>query len=66
MRELHGVNLTVVDLRSISPIDKVGLTKSVKKTGKCIVIDNDWATYGVSEITSILMEECFDSLDCPV
>ncbi len=57
----------MIDLRSIRPIDWDTLTKSVKKTGRCLVVEEGWPTYGVSaEIAAGLQERCFDYLDAPI
>jgi|TARA_B100001059_G_scaffold236621_1_gene288328 pyruvate/2-oxoglutarate/acetoin dehydrogenase E1 component len=47
----------IIDLRSIRPLDKQTILRSVKKTGKVLVVDNGWKTYGVGgEIISLLSE----------
>jgi pyruvate dehydrogenase E1 component beta subunit len=38
----HGVSIEVIDPRTITPLDKELIVKSVKKTGRCVVADNDW------------------------
>jgi len=65
--EDEDVDCEVIDLRSIRPIDWDALTKSVKKTGRCLVVEEGWPTYGVSaEIAAGLQERCFDYLDAPI
>jgi pyruvate dehydrogenase E1 component subunit beta len=65
--EDEDVDCEIVDLRSIRPIDWDALTKSVKKTGRCLVVEEGWPTYGVSaEIAAGLQERCFDYLDAPI
>jgi len=65
--EDEDVDSEVIDLRSIRPIDWDALTKSVKKTGRCLVVEEGWPTYGVSaEIAAGLQERCFDYLDAPI
>jgi pyruvate dehydrogenase E1 component subunit beta len=65
--EEEDVDCEVIDLRSIRPIDWDALTKSVKKTGRCLVVEEGWPTYGVSaEIAAGLQERCFDYLDAPI
>lgn len=65
--EEEDVDAEVIDLRSIRPIDWDALVKSVKKTGRCLVVEEGWPTYGVSaEIAAGLSERCFDYLDAPV
>ena len=65
--EEADVDAEVIDLRSIRPIDWDLLAKSVQKTGRCLVVEEGWPTYGVSaEIAAGLQERCFDYLDAPI
>ena len=65
--EEEDVDAEVIDLRSIRPIDWETLVKSVRKTNRCLVVEEGWPTYGVSaEIAAGLQERCFDDLDAPV
>ena len=62
-----GVNLEVVDLRTVAPLDKDTIIESVKKTGKLIVLDEEPLTGSVaSEIAGIVAEEAFDYLKAPI
>lgn len=63
----EGIDVEVIDLRSIVPLDKETILNSVKKTNKVMVVHEDkvFAGFG-SEITSIIMEEAFEFLDAPV
>jgi 2-oxoisovalerate dehydrogenase E1 component len=63
----EGVQTEVIDLRSLIPLDKETILKSVKKTNKVIVVHEDkvFAGFG-SEIASLIMEEAFEYLDAPV
>lgn len=63
MVEKLGVSAEVIDLRTIRPLDKESILNSVSKTGRLVVADNGWTTYGVSsEIVSIVTENIFDKL----
>ena len=63
----HGINVEVVDPRTISPLDDELIIQSVRKTGHCIVVDNDWTYCGFSaELSARVSELCFDSLKSPV
>ena len=63
----EGINAEVIDLRTLKPLDKDTIINSVKKTSKCVVVEQGWSQSGIgSEITAILMEEAFDYLDAPV
>ena len=63
----RGVSLEVVDPRTISPLDDTLLIQSVKKTGHCLVADNDWAECGFgAEVAARISEKCFGALKSPV
>lgn len=63
----EGIELEVVDLRTLIPLDKETLYASVRKTSKAIVLHEDNKTGGIgAEIAALLAEECFDSLDGPI
>jgi 2-oxoisovalerate dehydrogenase E1 component beta subunit len=63
----RGVEVEVVDLRTLNPIDRKTVVESVRKTNRCLVVHEDTKTLGIgSEITAILNEEAFDDLDAPV
>jgi pyruvate dehydrogenase E1 component beta subunit len=63
----EGIDVEIIDLRTLKPLDKDTIINSVKKTNKCIVVEQGWSQSGVaSEISAILMEEAFDYLDGPV
>jgi len=65
--EEDGIDVEVIDLRSIVPLDKETILESVKKTSKVLVVHEDkvFAGFG-SEVTSTIMEEAFEYLDAPV
>ncbi len=63
----EGISAEVIDLRTIRPIDRETLIESVKKTSRCITVEEGFPFASIgSEIASILMEEAFDYLDAPV
>lgn len=65
--EKHGVSVEVVDVRSIAPFDRETVVNSVKKTGHCIVADNDWVNCGFSaEVATSVYEVCYKQLKSPV
>ena len=67
LEEEHKVSVEVVDLRSLRPLDLDTIINSVKKTGRAIIFEEDWRTYGVgAEIAAMLQEEAFDYLDAPI
>jgi pyruvate dehydrogenase E1 component beta subunit len=54
----NNISVEVLDLRWISPLDKMGLIESVEKTGSLVVVDEDYKSFGLSgEICAILKEE---------
>lgn len=66
MAKEAGISVELIDLRSIYPIDKETITKSVKKTGRIITVTEGPRTYGVgSEISQIAIEEAFLHLEAP-
>lgn len=65
--EEEDIDAEVIDLRSIRPIDWKPIVDSVRKTSRCVVVEEGWSTYGVTaEITAGVQERCFDYLDAPV
>jgi len=67
LEQENKVSVEVVDLRSLRPLDQDTIINSVKKTGRAIIFEEDWRTYGVgAEIAAMLQEEAFDYLDAPI
>jgi pyruvate dehydrogenase E1 component beta subunit len=65
--EHEGISAEVVDLRTIRPMDSETIIQSVKKTGRCITVEEGWPQSGVgAEIIAKIMEGAFDYLDAPV
>ena len=63
----RGVSIEIVDPRTIAPLNDKDIIKSVKKTGRCIVADNDWLHCGFSaEVSARVAEKCFGLLKYPV
>jgi pyruvate dehydrogenase E1 component beta subunit len=63
----QGIEAEVIDLRTIRPMDVDTIIESVKKTGRCVTVEEGWPQSGVgSEISAQLMEKAFDYLDAPV
>lgn len=61
-----GISVEIIDLRTIYPIDKETIVNSVKKTGRIITVTEGVRSFGVaSEITQIVTEEAFLSLEAP-
>lgn len=63
----NGVDVELIDLRTIRPMDFETVLNSVKKTGRCVIIEEGWPQFSVgSELSARLMEAAFDYLDAPV
>lgn len=61
------LDLDIVDLRSLAPLDTDAVYASVRKTGKVIVLHEDCLTGGIGgELVSLINENCFSQLDAPV
>lgn len=65
--EKEGISCEIIDLRTIRPLDKETILKSVKKTNRLVVLEEAWPFGNIStEITYIVQSEAFDYLDAPV
>lgn len=63
----QGISVEVIDPRTLVPLDKQGIIKSVKKTGRIVIVTEDSKTAGISaEIAAIVAEEALDYLDAPI
>jgi pyruvate dehydrogenase E1 component beta subunit len=60
-----GIDVEVIDLISIRPLDESTILKSVTKTGRLLVADTSWVSFGVtSEVTAMVTEKAFSYLKC--
>jgi len=67
MKQEHDLEVEVVDLRTLSPLDKETILTSVAKTNRVVVIHEDHRTLGIgAEVSAIIAEEAFDCLDAPI
>ncbi len=65
--EEKGVDAEIVDLRTIVPLDIEAIEKSVKKTGKCLIVHEATRTAGFgAELSALVQERCFYHLEAPV
>ncbi|MBN2324067.1 MAG: alpha-ketoacid dehydrogenase subunit beta [Spirochaetes bacterium] len=63
----EGIEIEVVDPRTIVPLDRETIINSVKKTGRLVIVDEDHERCGIgSEISAIVSEEAFRSLSAPI
>lgn len=62
-----GIDVEIVDLRTLRPLDMEPVIESVKKTNRVVVVEEGWRSYGVgAEISARIYEEAFDFIDVPV
>jgi 2-oxoisovalerate dehydrogenase E1 component beta subunit len=67
LQDTEGLSAEVVDVRTISPLDKETILASVRKTGKAMVVYEDNRTYGVgAEIAATIAEDAMFDLDGPI
>ena len=65
--EKEDISIEVIDPRTIKPLDKEMILGSVKKTNRCVIVQEGWRFCGVAaEIANLVYEEAFDYLDAPV
>ena len=65
--EKSGIDAEIVDLRSIRPLDEAAMYDSVRKTNRCVVVDESWPFASVgSHVAWLVSKNCFDLLDSPV
>jgi pyruvate dehydrogenase E1 component beta subunit len=65
--EKKGIDVELIDLRSLRPLDQRTLFTSVAKTGRCVVVHEGHLFAGVgAEIAARIQEACFDHLEAPV
>jgi pyruvate/2-oxoglutarate/acetoin dehydrogenase E1 component len=67
LQEEEGVSVEIVDLRTLLPLDREAILRSIEKTSKALIVHEDTRTLGVgAEVAAILAEEAFDMLDGPI
>jgi len=67
LEQEDGASVEVVDLRTISPLDRDTVLASVTHTGRCLVVHEDNISFGVgAEVAAIVAQEAFWDLDAPV
>jgi 2-oxoisovalerate dehydrogenase E1 component beta subunit len=65
--EKEGIEVEVIDLRSLMPYDKDAIFRSLEKTSRVLIVHEDVKTLGFgAELSAVIMEERFDRLDAPV
>lgn len=67
MLAVEGVDVEVVDLRSLAPLDREAILDSARRTGKVLVVHEDNKTLGLgAELAALIAEEAFEWLDGPI
>jgi len=67
LEQEEQLSVEVVDVRSLRPLDHETILRSVKKTNRAIVFEEDWRAFGVgAEMAAFVQEEAFDDLDAPI
>jgi len=63
----EGIEIEVLDLRTVSPLDREAIAETVRRTNKVLILHEHARTGGIAgEISAIINEEAFDSLDGPI
>ncbi len=64
---LEGIDVEIVDLRTLRPLDMEPVLESFKKTNRAVIVEEGWRSYGVgAEVASRIYEQAFDYLDAPI
>ncbi len=65
--DAEGISASVVDVRSLRPLDAGTIIREARRTGKCLIVYEDNRMFGAgAEIAALIAEEAFDDLDAPV
>ena len=67
LRTDHGIDVELIDVRTLRPLDVETIADSVRKTNRCVIVDEDWGYCGMgSGILFKIQKRCFDDLDAPI
>lgn len=67
LADSDGLDIEVIDLCSLRPLDRHTVVESVKKTHAAVMLEDDWLTYGIgAEVAASISDGAFDYLDAPV
>lgn len=65
--EEEGIDAEVIDLRTLRPLDEKTIIESIRKTHRCVIVDEDWPYGGMgAAIMDRIYKACFDDLDAPI
>jgi pyruvate dehydrogenase E1 component beta subunit len=63
----HGIDAELIDVRTLRPLDVPTILKSIKKTNRCVIVDEDWGYCGMGAgILQKIQKAAFDDLDAPI
>ena len=63
----EGIDATVLDLRTLAPLDHEAILEAARRTGKVLIVHEDTRTLGIGgEVAAIIAEDAFDDLDAPI
>ncbi|MGI8462178.1 MAG: pyruvate dehydrogenase complex E1 component subunit beta [Solirubrobacterales bacterium] len=63
----HGVQAEVIDPRTLRPLDLDSILESVRKTNRCVIVEEGWPHGGVgANLAALIQEQAFDHLDAPI
>lgn len=63
----ENIDVELIDVRTLRPLDVETIIESVKKTNRCVIVDEDWGYCGMgSGILQKIQKPCFDHLDAPI
>jgi pyruvate dehydrogenase E1 component beta subunit len=63
----EGIEVDVIDLRTVRPMDVEAIAASVRRTNRAVVVEEGWEIAGIgAQIVDFVQRECFDDLDAPV
>ena len=67
LSEHHGIECEVIDPRTLRPLDLDTILESVRKTNRCVIVEEGWPHGGVgANLAALVSEQAFDDLDAPV
>jgi len=65
--EEAGLDAEIIDLRTLLPLDEEAIEKSVRKTGRCVIVHEATRTSGLgAELSAVVQERCFHALEAPI
>lgn len=63
----EGIDLEIIDLRTLRPLDMQPIISSVKKTNRAVIVEEGWKSFGVgAEVATRIYQDAFDYIDAPV